>query len=121
MTGKYIIAGSRDFADFELMERVLKEFEIGEIVCGGARGADLLGKEYADKHNIPVKMFPADWKKFKNAAGPLRNIEMAEYADGLIAFWDGKSTGTAHMIKEANRRKLYTAVIKYILPPEEKW
>ena len=48
MTGKYIVAGSRDFTDFELLERVLKEFEIGEIVCGGARGADLLGKDYGE-------------------------------------------------------------------------
>lgn len=119
MTGKYIIAGSRGFTDFGLLERVLKEFEISEIVCGGARGADLLGKEYGEKYNIPVKMFPADWKKFKNAAGPKRNIEMAEYADALIAFWDGESTGTAHMIKEAHRRKLYTAVVKYNIQTEE--
>lgn len=119
MTGKYIIAGSRDFTDFELMGKVLKEFEVSEIVCGGARGADLLGKEYGEKYNIPVKMFPADWKKFKNAAGPKRNIEMAEYADALIAFWDGESTGTAHMIKEAHRRKLYTVVVKYNIQTEE--
>ncbi len=121
MTGKYIVAGSRDFTDFELLERVLKEFEIGEIVCGGARGADLLGKDYGEKYNIPVKMFPADWKRYGNSAGPRRNIEMAEYADALIAFWDGESTGTAHMIKEAHRRKLYTTVVKYIKSSEEEW
>lgn len=119
MTGKYIIAGSRDFNDFELLERVLKEFEISEIVCGCARGADTLGKEYGEKYNIPVKMFPADWKRYGNSAGPRRNIEMAEYADALIAFWDGKSTGTKHMINESNRRKLYTTVIKYIIQTEE--
>jgi hypothetical protein len=119
MTGKYIIAGTRDFTDFELLERVLKEFEISEVVCGMARGADLLGKQYAEKYNIPVKMFPADWKKFKNAAGPIRNIDMAEYADALIAFWDGESTGTSHMIKEAQRRKLYTIVVKYNIQMEE--
>lgn len=119
MTGKYIIAGSREFTDFELMEKVLKEFEISEIVCGGARGADLLGKMYGEKYNIPVKMFPANWDKFGNKAGPIRNIEMAEYADALIAFWDGKSTGTKHMINESNRRKLYTTVIKYIIQFEE--
>ena len=119
MTGKYIIAGSRDFTDFELMERVLKEFDIHEIVCGGARGADILGKEYGDKYNIPVKMFPANWERFGNRAGPLRNIEMAEYGSALIAFWDGESKGTQHMIREANRRKLYTVVIKYIIKTEE--
>lgn len=116
---KLIIAGSRDFADFALMEKVLKYFEISEIVCGGARGADLLGKEYGDKYNIPVKMFPANWERFGNRAGPLRNIEMAEYGDALIAFWDGESTGTKHMITEAHRRKLYTVVIKYIIKTEE--
>jgi len=119
MTGKYIIAGSRDFTDFELMEKVLKEFEISEIVCGGARGADLLGKEYGDKYGITVKMFPANWERFGNRAGPLRNIEMAEYSNALIAFWDGESTGTKHMITEAHRRKLYTTVVKYIIKTEE--
>jgi hypothetical protein len=119
MTGKYIIAGSRDFTDFELLERVLNEFEISEIVCGGARGADLLGKEYAEKYNIPVKMFPADWERYGKGAGHRRNLEMAEYADVLIAFWDGNSTGTAHMIKEAHRRKLYTAVVKYNIQTED--
>lgn len=119
MTGKYIIAGSRDFADYDLLEKVLNEFEIGEIVCGGARGSDLLGKEYGEKYNIPVKMFLADWKKYRNAAGPKRNIEMAEYADALIAFWDGESTGTKHMISEAHRKKLYITVVKYNIQTEE--
>lgn len=121
MTGKYIIAGTRDFTDFDLLEKVLKEFKIGEIVCGGARGADLLGKEYGEKYNIPIKMFPANWERYGKRAGHLRNTEMAEYADALIAFWDGESTGTNHMINEAQRRKLYTTVVKYVIIEMEEW
>jgi hypothetical protein len=69
-----------------------------EIVCGLAKGADTSGKEWADCHDIPVTFFPAEWKKFGKSAGALRNREMGNYADVLLAFWDGKSRGTKHMI-----------------------
>ena len=119
MTGKYIVAGSREFTDYNLLEKVLREFSIDEVVCGGAPGADTLGKEYAEKYNIPVKMFPANWDRYKRSAGPIRNTEMANYADALIAFWDGKSPGTKHMILEANRKKLYIHVVQYNIQTED--
>jgi hypothetical protein len=72
--------------------------EIAEIVSGGAKGVDTLAIEYARKHSIPCKIFPPDWKKYGSRAGPLRNAEMAVYADYGIAVWDGQSRGTAHMI-----------------------
>lgn len=116
---KTIIAGSRDFTDNELMWNILKEFpEISEVVCGGARGADECGQLWAYDKGIPVKMFLADWNKYGKAAGIKRNIQMAEYADMLIAFWNGKSTGTKHMIAEAKRRKLIVHVIEYNIKTE---
>lgn len=99
---KVIIAGSRTFHDFPalmgFMSVLSQEWDIKEVVSGGAKGADALGEEFAFVKNIPVKIFPADWSKGKQA-GVLRNIEMGNYADGLIAFWDGTSPGTKHMIK----------------------
>ena len=77
--------------------------KISEIVSGGARGVDGAGEWWAEYRRIPVKRFPADWARHGKAAGPIRNREMAEYADALIAVWDGKSKGTANMILEMHR------------------
>ena len=99
---KIIIAGSRNFVDYTKLKTVcdftLKNQKDIEIVSGTASGADKLGERYAKENGYPVKKFPADWKKNGKAAGPIRNKQMAEYADGLIVFWDGKSKGTESMI-----------------------
>ena len=104
---KTIIAGCRDFTDYNLLKSKVdyyrKDNAITEVVCGGATGADALGENYAVQNGIPVKGFPADWNKHGKAAGPIRNRQMAEYADCLIAVWDGKSRGTKNMIDEMNK------------------
>jgi len=61
----------------------------------------------------PVAKFPADWNKFKKSAGYKRNVEMAENADALIAFYDGKSKGTGHMIDIAKEKNLLIRIILY--------
>ena len=97
---KYIVAGGRDFNNGLIIRHILSQFNnIDEIVSGMARGADSQGRLYAEQYNIPCKLFPAQWDTFGKAAGYIRNVEMADYADALIAFWNGKSKGTAHMIK----------------------
>lgn len=103
---KTIIAGSRTINDLRLVEAVIAEagFDITEVVCGGARGVDDLGRKWAGNGNIvPVKMFLANWEKYGKCAGFKRNVDMAEYAEALIAVWDGKSRGTQHMINTAQR------------------
>lgn len=100
---KVIIAGSRDFTDYERLKQhmflLLKDaWGPVEIVSGTARGTDKMGERYAEENNIPVKKFPADWEKFGKRAGFRRNWEMAQYADFLVAFWDGQSKGTKHMM-----------------------
>ena len=105
---KLIIAGSRNTADaVDEVGCALWEFEltyaVAELVSGASGNVDLAGEEWARENNIPVKRFPADWAKHGKAAGPIRNREMAEYADALIAVWDGKSKGTANMILEMHR------------------
>ena len=100
---KVIIAGCRDYTKMSGLEVAVDKagFPMTEIVCGGAKGADELGRIYAREWAIPVKMFNADWQKHGKAAGPIRNEEMAKYGDALIALWDGKSRGTQNMIWRA--------------------
>lgn len=90
------------FRHYPLIAEAVKRsgFEVTEVVCGMARGADTFGMKWAYSNNIPVAKFPADWDAYGKKAGPIRNGEMADYAEALIAFiWDG-SRGTANMIKQ---------------------
>ena len=123
---KVIIAGTRDFNDYAFLKKNVDYFLQGinpnseeiEIVSGNARGADKLGERYAKEHNLPVKLFPANWDKYGKRAGYLRNQEMANYSDVLIAFWDEKSKGTKHMIDIAKKQGLTVIVIGYELGRE---
>jgi len=87
--------------------------DIEQVVSGTARGADRVGEQFAERFGIELKRFPADWKRWGKSAGAIRNAEMAEYADALIAFWDGESKGTQHMIKVATKKGLEVSVINY--------
>ena len=114
---KTIIAGTRTFNDYELLKTKLTKFrlthDITEIVSGGAKGADRLGERYAEEYNITIKIFPANWNKHGNAAGPIRNRQMAEYADQLIVFWDGSSKGTNNMIDSMDKQKKPMYMVLY--------
>ena len=98
---KVIVAGSRNIqAPYHVAQAIYSSpFSVSEIVSGGARGVDTLGEHWAYEHARPVTKFVPDWDKFGKGAGFRRNDQMAEYADALIAVWDGKSKGTEHMIK----------------------
>lgn len=100
-----IIAGGRNLTDYALVERAVEQsgYLITEVVSGAARGIDSLAEQWAADHGIDVTRFPADWTKQGRKAGPIRNAQMAQYADGLIAIWDGSSPGTANMIRHAVR------------------
>lgn len=97
---KVIVAGSRTITDISLVEKAIKDsgFVITEIVYGLARGVDSLAVQYATLNHIPVKGFPAKWEKLGRAAGPIRNVEMGEYADAAVIIHDGVSKGTANML-----------------------
>lgn len=121
---RIIVAGCREFNDYEMMKMVLdkhidyylyyEECTIDdiEIIEGECRGADLLVKRYAEERGYKVTGFPANWNAEGLAAGPLRNQRMAMYAaeagcnGTLIAFWDGKSRGTKNMIDCATKKNL---------------
>ena len=127
---RMIIAGGRDFDDYNLLKKSVHNVICDlvyercsdykcEIVSGTARGADSLGEKFAVKEGFVVKRFPADWNTYGKRAGYLRNEQMAKYAvsDGcygvLVAFWDGKSRGTKHMIDLAKKHGLTVYVFNY--------
>jgi hypothetical protein len=120
---KTIIAGPRDFEDYEVVKKAIEEsgFEIAEVCSGKAQGVDTLGEDWADENKIKIKPFPAKWKdldvegavikegkfgKYNAMAGFTRNQEMADYADALIAINKGDTSGTADMIKRAKAKGL---------------
>jgi len=100
---KVIIAGSRTITDYNLIKSAVEKSgwfdKITEIISGCARGVDQLAIRFAKEHNIPVAKFPADWDKHGRGAGYIRNAEMGEYGDALIAIHRDNSKGTANMIK----------------------
>ena len=101
---KVIIAGSRDITDFKTVNDVVQPYlkNITEIVCGCANGVDKLGWEIGEISDTPVKFFPADWNKHGKAAGPIRNKQMAEYADAAIVIHNG-SRGSLNMIEQMKK------------------
>lgn len=112
---KLIIAGGRDFTNYNLLKETIEAnynlTEI-EIISGGAKGADKLGEEFAKEHNIPLRIFPADWS-LGRSAGMKRNQEMANYGDEAVLFWDGYSSGTSNMIHTMRNKMKKFTVIKY--------
>ena len=110
---KVIIAGSRTINDYSLVASAIEQsnFDVTEVVCGDAKGVDTIGDQWAQKNTIPVTHFPANWKKFGRGAGCIRNRQMAEYGDALIAITTG-SRGTANMIKEATKLGLKIFVLE---------
>lgn len=116
---KVIIAGSREgfseekvwvFVDFVALPEL---GEITEVVSGKARGVDHYGETWAEDRGIPVKPFPAAWDEYGKSAGPIRNQQMADYADALIAFRREKSRGTTDMIERAEKAGLKIIVLDF--------
>lgn len=117
---KLIVAGGRDFVNTQVMITVLMDLvEKGkidpnpELVCGMARGADMLAYSLWANHNMKIHTFPADWKAHPRSAGYIRNADMGNFADVLVAFWDGKSKGTKHMIDYMRKLNKPVYVIGY--------
>ena len=114
---KVIVAGGRDFDDYktlcEVCDYMLSKQNHVEIVSGAARGADKLGETYSKERDYWLTQFLAAWDTHGKAAGYIRNKQMAEYADALIAFWDGRSKGTKHMIDLAKEYNLKIKIVHY--------
>lgn len=114
---KIIIAGSRTFNDYPKLKKkldsILKNQKDITIISGTASGADRLGERYADENHYNLEKYPAMWDIFGKSAGYKRNEEMANIADACVVFWDGKSSGTKHMIDIAKKNKLKLRIIMF--------
>lgn len=115
---RVIIAGTRDFSDYQFLRQKCDAILSSKrqdsnivIISGTARGADRLGERYARERGYKIERYPADWDNDGHAAGPVRNTRMADNADALIAFWDGRSRGTKNMIETARAKGLAIRVI----------
>lgn len=116
---KLIVAGGRDFNNRELflktmqqVEQELSEYSVA-LVSGMAKGADMMGYQFAKEQGITCHTFPADWNKHGKRAGYIRNQEMADFSDGLVAFWDGQSRGTKHMIETMKAQGKLVCIVEY--------
>lgn len=119
---RVIVAGTRTFDDYEFLcyhcDYFLSEMRKKRrivIVSGRANGADQMGERYARERGYSLRTYPANWERYGNRAGPIRNELMAQNADALIAYWDGRSPGTKNMIDTARdygllvRIKIYSS------------
>jgi hypothetical protein len=114
---KVVVAGGRDFDDFELMCAKMDEFLANKkgivIISGKAKGADALGEKYANWRGYGLEEYPADWDKYGKRAGLVRNADMANAADAAVCFWDGKSKGTLNMISQMRARNKPLRIVNY--------
>ena len=100
---KVAVIGSRTFNNYELLKQTLSKLEISLLVSGGSKGADSLGEQYANANNIPTKIFLPDWNKHGKSAGMLRNTDIINEAEIVVAFWDQNSKGTLDSINKAEK------------------
>jgi hypothetical protein len=110
---KVAVIGSRSFNDYELLRQTLSKLEITLVVSGGAKGADSLGEEYANANNILTKIFLPDWDKYGKSAGMLRNSDIINEAEIVVAFWDGESKGCKDAIAKANKLNKKVLIISF--------
>jgi hypothetical protein len=112
---KILICGSRDWTDYKKIENEILNQNINNLVLitGGARGADNIAESIAKKLNIENKIYYAEWNKYGNAAGPIRNEKMIkeEKPNLIIAFQKNHSKGTQDTINRGNKYKIPVKII----------
>lgn len=115
---RVIVCGSRDFDDYpklcrwldHLLSRVTKTHRV-IVVHGACRGADSLAESYARSRGLLVESYPADWDRYGRSAGPKRNAKMVGIANAVVAFWDGKSSGTRDTIDKAKQKNIPLRIV----------
>lgn len=109
------IIGSRTFNNYNLLKESIEKFDnISLIISGGAKGADNLAYDCAKEMNIETLIIKPDWKKYNRGAGLIRNKDIVDKSDFIIAFWDGQSKGTLHAIKYAKKKEKSLEIINYL-------
>lgn len=105
---KVAVIGSRGITVPDLKKYLPPE--TSEIVSGGAKGVDTSAREYAAAHGIRLKEFMPEYEKYGRGAPLKRNIQIIEYSDVVLAFWDGKSRGTKYVIDKCKQRGIEVKV-----------
>jgi len=108
---KLIIAGGRNYilnlGDLLKLQSLFEDEGVTAVVSGGCKGADECGERWALSNGIPVDVFDADWTRYGNYAGPLRNKKMARYADAVVLFPGGRGTESMHREAKTYGLKIY--------------
>jgi len=117
---RVLMAGTRSITDPAILEAAIRDsrFEITEVVCSDAPGVDALASVWAKANKVPVTRFKERWTRYGRASGAFRNQNMHEYADALLAVWDGQSIATGNVIKMAESRGLKVFVYLHKLSGE---
>lgn len=116
---RVLVCGGVDFDNKELFYEKMKQLvKLDDIIVSGhAKGADTFAEEYAKDFNMKTRIFPAEWKKYGRAAGPIRNKQMLDFVKEnnpvVIAFWNGKSRGTKNTVETARKIGIEPIIISY--------
>lgn len=110
---KVSVIGSRSFTNYELLTSILDRIDITLLISGGANGADKLGERYANERGIPTKIFYPDWEKHGRKAGFIRNSDIINESEYVVAFWDGQSLGTKDSIRKAEKENKKILIINF--------
>ena len=109
---KVAVVGSRSLVVLDLGSYLPEG--VTELVSGGAQGIDRCARDYALFNGLKLTEFLPDYESYGRSAPLKRNLQIVDYADEVIAFWDGKSHGTRHVIENCHR--LQKKVTVYTLP-----
>lgn len=115
---KWLVTGGRSITDVSLIEEHLdtmfKKYGKPEVLIhGDCSGVDKISGSWAEKNKITVKTFPAEWKRYGRAAGPIRNRQMADECskeDLCVSVWNGSSSGTKDMLGVCEKKGMKTEV-----------
>lgn len=118
---RVLVCGDRNWTDQELVDCTLDMMHaskpIALIIEGEAQGADKMGRNWAERHDVPFRAFPAQWDRYGRAAGPIRNQQQLNegHPDLVVAFHDdlAHSKGTRHMVKIAQRANVPVRIITH--------
>jgi len=116
------IGGYRKYNDYDVfcknVDAYISETGADEItiLSGHCSGVDMMAERYAAEKGYCLEVYPAEWRKYGKAAGPIRNRRMVEKSDMVIAFWNGSSKGTRNLIKCAEMLKKPVKIKEILLP-----
>lgn len=112
---KAAIVGSRSINSYEVVKAILSQYKFIQVISGGAKGVDTLAEQYSEESNLmkPLVILP-NWKQYNRGAGAVRNREIVDKSDFVIAIWDGKSKGSLISINYAknNNKPVYVWLVE---------